>query len=185
MKPLQTPNPSINADDIRPIREAVEIPVPAPETSAWPLVLQVLIAVFVLVAIVLLVLWLRRRIAANRVPNLRKKSLKQLDAIRSLMKPETSREYAIEVSNILRHFIEERFHLPSTRQTSEEFLRELTTNGNEDLGVYQNALSNFFRQCDLGKFAAQSLSEEDMRVLESSARDVIESECQPSTPKTQ
>ncbi len=177
----QIPNPAPSgAEDIRPIRDAVEIPVPPTETSYLPLALQILAGILAAAAVVALILWLRRRAAANRIPNLQKIALKQLEAARSLMTPEHSRDYAIEISNILRNFIEKRFHLPSTRQTTEEFLRDLTTKTPTDLGPYQYALTHFFQQSDIGKFSSHSLTPDEMRALEASARDVIQSESQPS-----
>jgi len=163
-------------EDIRPIRDAVDIPVPQPETSQMPLIVQIIIAILVLAAIIGLVIWLRRRAAANRIPNLRKAATAKLKSIRKLMAPETSREYTIEVSNILREFIEKRFHLPATSQTSEEFLRDLSTKNPVDLGPYKDALVHFFRQCDVGKFSSRPLSHDELKVLESSAQEVIESE---------
>jgi hypothetical protein len=167
------------ADDIRPIRGAVEIP--PPPQSPWPTILAVVGGVLALALLVALAIWLKRRAEARRIPNLRQKAEKALENARKLMTPEHSREYSIAVSDIVRSFIEGVFKLPSTRRTTEEFLAELSAGNIVDLGPYRQTLDRFLHQCDIGKFANQRLNEEELQDLHRAALDVIH--CESQHPK--
>ncbi|MGK5092160.1 hypothetical protein WDW89_09155 [Deltaproteobacteria bacterium TL4] len=60
--------------------------------------------------------------------------------------------FYFQVSNILRHYIENRFLLRAPEQTTEEFLHELK--GTETLAPSQKeVLKQFLRHCDMVKFA--------------------------------
>jgi len=70
--------------------------------------------------------------------------------------------FYIELSAILRHYIEDRFGLRAPEQTTPEFLDAAATSGL--LTVEQQALlSAFLRHCDRVKFARFLPSQEDMR----------------------
>ena len=63
-----------------------------------------------------------------------------------------SRSGSEEISNILRHYIEDRFDLRAPERTTEEFLIELQWS--DDLGEPdKNDLGEFLTHCDLVKFA--------------------------------
>jgi len=173
--------PTTNAtppQDIRPIRDAVQIPVvtPTAETSYLSIALWVIGGLLALAAIIVLVRWLKRRAEANRIPNLQQKALRELEEAKKLISPEQSRDFAIAVSDTLRRFIEGRFNLPSTRQTTPEFLEHLSKNTTLDLGPYSNALTQFFTQCDFGKFSGSSITTDQMNALHKAALDVVQVE---------
>jgi len=170
--------PTNQAEDIRPIREAVSIHIPTPEaeTSHLPLILWVLGGVAAIAALIALAIWLKRRAEAKRIPNLKQKAIQHLTDSQKLMTPEHSREFAIAVSNILRQFIEARFKLPSTRRTTPEFLQHISQDKNLSLGVYRKNLDHFFNKCDLGKFSGHTFSAKEMTTLHQAALDVIQSE---------
>ena len=66
----------------------------------------------------------------------------------------------MQVSDVLRVYLEERFGLRAPERTTEEFLRDLE--GGEALARGHRAeLERFLSQCDLVKFAAARPTEHD------------------------
>lgn len=171
--------PPTSTDDIRPIRDLVTIPVQQTEPSYLPIVLWTILGFVALAVITALLVWLKRRSDAKRIPNLQQKALQQLTDSQSLITPGQSRAFSIAVSDILRGFIEARFYLPSTRRTTEEFLTDLSHESHIDLEIYQDSLNEFFHQCDHGKFSGDSLSSDEMRKLSDAVRDVVQAESNP------
>jgi hypothetical protein len=159
------------AEDIRGIQGPVEIPVP-PDWSPWGLVG---LGVLALATAVWVIVRLMRRRAAARVLTARDRALAALEEARRLMDPVASRDYAYAVSDALREFIEVRFRLPSTRQTTEEFLRTIAERGSA-LGPYRATLLEFLGLCDLGKFGKWALDEGSMEAMQGSALAVIKAE---------
>jgi hypothetical protein len=158
-------------EDIRGIRGPVAIPV-APDWRPW---VWGGLGVLVLgVAIVLIVRGLKRR-ADARVLTARERALASLEEARGVMSPEASREFAYAVSDALRGFIEVRFRLPSTRQTTEEFLRTVAARCT-GLGPYRETLVEFMGLCDLGMFGKWELDEGSMEAMHASALALINAE---------
>ena len=83
---------------------------------------------------------------------------------------ETAREFSIEVSEIVRSYIEARFHVRVAHQTTEEFLHELLEPSDALLAGHQELLAEFLHHCDLAKFARWILSREEMEAMHASAR---------------
>jgi hypothetical protein len=83
------------------------------------------------------------------------------------------------VSGIVRGYIEQRFKMTATRQTTEEFLRNLFESSNTSIVRYQVLLGEFLNQCDLVKFAAMSLTLLDMETLHQSARAFVLATAEP------
>ena len=125
-----------------------------PLPAWWPVVLGAL-AVLVLVAGWLW--WLRRPRSAPVMPVEVPvpAHVKALRALSQLTEPVTESEiepFYVDVSQILRVYLEERFGLHAPTRSTEEFLVELEAG--ESLGLeHRQSLSNFLRQCDLVKFA--------------------------------
>jgi hypothetical protein len=69
-------------------------------------------------------------------------------------------EYYVKLTNIVRVYIEEQFHLHATEQTTEEFLHEASSHHSFDEEMRQQ-LSEFLGYADLVKFARYSASKED------------------------
>ena len=64
--------------------------------------------------------------------------------------------FHLRISDILRHYIENRFGLKAPERTTEEFLLELSrakSSENALLGSHKTLLTDFLTQCDLVKFA--------------------------------
>ena len=97
-------------------------------------------------------------------------ALKRLEEIRALMQPENAREFSIAVSDVVRRYVELRFDITATHRTTEEFLRDLLASPNADLARHRALLAEFLSQCDLVKFAGESLTPGNMESLHGSAR---------------
>jgi Domain of unknown function (DUF4381) len=132
----------------------------------WPL----LLGGAVLLALGVYGLWRWRRSRAARVLSPYEIALQRLEEIAALMLPARAREFSIAVSDIVRLYIEQRFNVTATRRTTEEFLRDLLDSSDAALGRHQGLLGEFLHQCDFVKFAALSLTQQNMETLRQSAR---------------
>jgi hypothetical protein len=150
------------AEDIRDIRGPIYV------LPGW--VLLALIGGAVLVALGLYGLWRARRNRSARVLLPHELALQRLEEIGALMQPARAREFSIAASDIVRLYIEQRFCVTATRRTTEEFLRDLLGSSDAALARHQGLLGEFLHQCDIVKFAAQSLTLQNMESLRQSAR---------------
>ncbi len=140
------------ADDIREVKGPVNLP---PNL----LFVYLFLILFIIVSIILFIRFFldkRKRglsmdsktksyyeIAYERLENLRKQNLPALGKIK---------EYYIELSDIVRRYIEDRFLLRAPEMTTQEFLFSLKTS--PDLKAeYQELLTTFLTSCDMVKFA--------------------------------
>jgi hypothetical protein len=159
------------AADIRDIRG------PKPISGSWLPAALVALVVAIVVVLSAYALWRRQRRGAHaRVLSLSEIALQRLDEIRSLMKPDSAREFGIAASEVIRHYIEKRFGVVATLRTTEEFLQALLQTSNEALARHRGLLAQFLQQCDFVKFAGASLAIGDMEsLLQSGRRFVLES----------
>lgn len=123
----------------------------APPPWVW-----VLLAVVIVGGIALLI---RRRNAVRRAAqgaqvaeHAHEDALAELEKARALMSPENSRPYGIEVSGIVRRYIERRFSIVAPRRSTEEFLTEAATSAKLE-PAHRQLLANFLGCCDFLKFA--------------------------------
>lgn len=97
----------------------------------------------------------------------------QLLVQKDLIKAGKIKEFYEGVSDILRHYIEDRFELKAPERTTEEFLFEI-----RDAGVLseadRKALAEFLTHCDLVKFAKHSPTNEKIQHTFDLAKNVIE-----------
>lgn len=102
------------------------------------------------------------------------KALRQLQDLREQGEELEAEAFTVEVSRILRLYLEEALALPAPEQTSEEFLQQLRTQTwlTPEL---QKDLEDFMRLADLVKFARQSLDVGQRSRLLDSAIQVVES----------
>jgi hypothetical protein len=122
----------------------------------------------VLLALVLLGVitwWVRcrwRRPKPQQSP--RERTLEQLDRIGREIETLSPYQFSIRLSDILRRYVTDQYHLPVTRQTSVEFLSALTQASpfSED---EKSLLEDFLNRCDLIKFARYDATMEDSRLL--------------------
>lgn len=83
------------------------------------------------------------------------------------------KEFYVRISDILRHYIENRFRLRAPERTTEEFLLELS-GSNELDNKHKELLRDFLRQCDLVKFARYRPETKEVRGAFAAARRFIE-----------
>ena len=150
------------AEDIRDIRG------PRYLLPEW--LLPALIGGAVLLGLGIYGLWRGRRNRAARILLPYEIALQRLEDIGALMQPARAREFSIAASDIVRLYIEQRFSVTATRRTTEEFLRDLLASADAALAQHQGLLGEFLHQCDIVKFAAQSLTMQHMESLRQSAR---------------
>jgi hypothetical protein len=158
------------ADDIRDIRGPKAVP-------STPWVMPALLAGVIILALYAYVV--RRRHPRPRVPprrrnlTLSEQTLERLEQTRPLMRPATAREFGIAASEVIRSYIEKRFEVSATQQTSEEFLQTLLQSSNDVLTRHRALLAQFLQQCDFVKFAGTSLAAADLESLFQSARGFV------------
>ncbi|MCX6349798.1 MAG: hypothetical protein NTV79_09940 [Candidatus Aureabacteria bacterium] len=152
LKVLSSISPSETPKDIREIKPPRELPV-----SYLIPVLIVLGALAVLAAGVVLVRFLRRPKAETPPPPARPAheiAYEELRRIKAEDLPARGlvQEFYVRVSNVVRHYLENRFALHSPERTTEEFLTEMATTDALSL-KHQELVGDFLAHCDLVKFA--------------------------------
>jgi hypothetical protein len=100
-------------------------------------------------------------------------ALQRLEEARRLMDPEHAREYCFAVSNIIRRYVEERFHVRAPKLTTEEFLRDLVEVRDTMLGPQRALLGEFLEYCDLAKFAGWRYSMPDLETMHATSRSFV------------
>ena len=118
--------------------------------------------------------WIWRRAQRPKpVPSARDRALLSLQRISREMETLNPYQFSIRVSDILRRYVMEQYHLPVTHQTSVEFLAALakTSPFSED---EKSLLEDFLNRCDLIKFARYDATVEDSRLLLEEAMRFVE-----------
>jgi hypothetical protein len=138
-------------------------------------------------AIVLLLLllsgwmWLRRRLRRDFALPPEAWALRELARIQL---PDESTEKGVEffytrLSDVLRRYLELRYHFPAPEQTTAEFL-ELMRRSPQLQPEQQAVLRDFLERCDLVKFARAQPSAEDGRTTGEMARAFVKQTADPS-----
>jgi len=111
-------------------------------------------------------------------------ALERLEAARELMTPDTVREYAFTVSEIIRVYIEQSFGEKAARRTTEEFLSDLLQQTGTPLAQHRALLEDFLNHCDLMKYARWGASVREMESMQESARVfILDTRPQPEPAK--
>ena len=178
--PTSSTDPSLELRDIKP---TIEIPEPA----GWPL-WATLTLIGLATAFALFGWWQwRRRNRANIQQDPMDIALGELEMTRGMISEASAEAYAMAVSDVLRRDIERRFQIAAVRQTTEEFLQQLTASRSEsDTGIshaHRNALRDFLNECDLVKFARGQLDHAQRERLHDVARAFIQTIARPSNPE--
>jgi len=148
--------------------------------SVGQLWLMILLAILCTAAAVLIVrfLWKRRKktasqqaLAAVRSPL--EIALGRLEQLKSSGETLEADPYTVEVSDIVRDYLESCLNVPAKEQTSEEFLLSLQAMG-ELPPVLKEHMPEFLNQCDWVKFARQSLGIEQRHNLLKTAETVVD-----------
>lgn len=126
--------------------------------------------------------WKQRSVDRMKLPF--EIALERLEEARALLHPGTAREFSFAVSEVVRDYIEERFHVRAARRTTEEFLHDLAQPSDTVLGGHRDLLADFLHHCDLAKFARWILSEEEMETMLQSARNFVTETARPAPAPT-
>ncbi len=98
-----------------------------------------------------------------------------LNALKAKSLPQSGKikEYYSELSDIIRHYLENRFDLRAPEMTTEEFLYSLR--GSNDLtGSHKNLLKQFLNHCDLVKFARYGPTQDEIDDSFSAAEKLVD-----------
>jgi hypothetical protein len=138
-----------------------------------------LAALAVIIIIILVFKFLKKRKTPEQIITpLRPAHETALEALRDLMnkdylKAGKVREYYFELSDIVRHYVENRFKLRATEMTTEEFLIMLQNSNTLNFNQ-KNILKDFLSYCDLVKFAKYLPDEKESAESYESAKSFIE-----------
>lgn len=130
----------------------------------------VALAMLAVVAVVVWFFFFRKR--ATRATTATERALKRLDALRDGVEQADAYPFSIEVSEVVRRYIEESQGLTATRQTTREFLDAIHTRSfysAEEVAV----LSEFLELADVIKFARVTAGVDECRSLLGSAEKLI------------
>lgn len=172
-----TPAPTNIIDDLRLLHEPHPLPL-------W---VWFLIALVILIAIRLFQAWMawKARRAADfyaRAEEAYEDALEELEKIHQRMGAEPCRLYAIEVSTVVRRYIERRFNIHAPTRTTEEFLQEARTSPLLS-EKYQNQLGHFLKCCDFLKFAKGVADRDELEMLHQAAVIFVAETRLPPKPK--
>jgi hypothetical protein len=167
----------IDLGRLRDITGIEKLPPPPPERPPllWPWISLVFLAGFGLIG------WKlarRRKLEKSSLPP-REWALAELEKIEkmSLFSSGESEEFHTLISNVIRGYLELRFQVPASQQTTPEFLKAISESNFLDQPG-QLLLRSFLERCDLAKFARVRFSSQECRTSAQMARDLV---CQ-STP---
>lgn len=141
-------------------------PVELPDATAMLVWFGVGLAV-VLIFGLLLFFWRRQKKGENQ-PDSHELALAELSRLRSMMNAEQALIYAEQLSELLRRYIEARFQIHSTRQTTREFFAGLSSNSQtlRSMEAYHDRLKECLEQCDMAKFAHCIPDQQGMEAME-------------------
>lgn len=92
------------------------------------------------------------------------------------------RQFSFAVSEIVRQYVEEAFHVRAAHRTTEELLADLMLDRGP-VALHRTALGEFLRYCDLAKFAGWSLSPADRTAMLASAETFVRATAAPASPE--
>lgn len=149
-------------------------PIPLAEPVSYLLIAGLLA---VLVLLFMFLIWFfkyRKRPTPPPVPPW-EKARQELLAAKQFLNPKESIIYLEKVSVILRRYIESRFEIKSTKQTTREFLTSLEfCTENEVLQAHKDKLHNCLQKADMAKFARHSVKQSELEVIQGSLIDFVD-----------
>ena len=174
-EPLRIPFPEVSIqvrsmlpDDAEVDPRAMKPPMEWPSALPRRLLPALLAVALIAVLVGLFCGWFmgRRRVALAPPPPIdpHAQALASLQALadRKLIEKGEAEPFYIELSAIVRHFIERRFGLKAPELTTEEFIREATDSG-QLRPAHQDLVRQFLEQSDMVKFARFQPEPADMR----------------------
>jgi uncharacterized iron-regulated membrane protein len=147
----------------------------APAAGGWSPLMFVLLA-FSLLAITGIgyILWKRKKSGVEPPPPpAHETALAALRQLQALLTADNYLEFIMEVSRILRVYIQDRYGLRAPHRSTEEFLMEASESP-ELSPADQQLLGEFLRQCDMVKFARRHVALARMQELFETAQRFVE-----------
>ena len=161
------PAPDAAPDPLAGLRGiAPPVDVPWPPWVWWVIGMG---AVVVLALLVWLVVWLVNRKPSAPPPTPRQIALRALDELRAHVRELDPYAFSVRVSDVLRTYVGAQFSLPTTSQTSPEFLASIADSPRFS-SVDKQLLATFLERCDMLKFARiEAHAEENGELLGAAA----------------
>lgn len=176
-QPMSTTGASATSEDIRDIRG------PKPIASLWLVPLMAITGLLIAGGGYATWRWNKRRQRLlSKLPS--DIALERLEKARALMRPAGGREFSIEVSSIVREYIETRFQVMAAHLTTHEFMHELLESSLSTLATHRDLLAEFLQSCDLAKFGGWNLQPENMEMMLQGARRFVVESAQSNVPGT-
>ena len=153
--PAASPTPAIH--DIRPPLDVFPYPM-------WMVALAGALALAALALVVTGIVIAARRRPLTPPPTARELALKRLREAAAEVAATAPYTFSIRVSDILRGYVSEQYHLQAREQTSPEFLA-VAARSPHFTGADKTLLAEFLERCDLIKFAHIHATAEDSGAL--------------------
>lgn len=158
-------------DDIRPLKDIVDISGGFPIAQALILILAALaIAAFI---------YFRKRKKRKEEPALSPRLAEEIarDALKALKEMRLTekgliKEYYIRLSDIIRAYIENRYRISAMDRTTWELFQEMKSNRIERLHV--DRISDFLEECDMVKFAKYTPGQKEIEEVYKKAEEIID-----------
>ncbi len=132
--------------------------------------------VVLLLIVIGFIIWFKRKKQVTspvieKTESLQERSLRLLNELdqEQLWQQERVKEYYSRLSEILRHYIEQRFQTPAMELTTQELLK--SAKKHKELSAYRSTLKPILQAADLAKFAkARAIAQEHIDVMEQSKK---------------
>jgi hypothetical protein len=155
-------DPANGLDDIKPLATG--------SSGFW---VVILLAILLLLAIAGYFLWPDSKPKPVRPPLPKELANSELEALKKKIETAPGYDFSIDISNILRRFIEQQFGIHASRQTTIEFLREMTRTSRIKL-PFQERIRNFLMTCDPIKFGRADSDSQTSSKLYDQARSFVQ-----------
>lgn len=167
---LQQPQPAGQPLEIRDIYGPLEL-----EEQTGILLYGGIIILLLLLAVAVFLLLKRKKQSTTPPTPPWEKALSEIIEARKLLTPDRALLYMNQASLILRNYVESRFSIKSTRQTTREFLSTLGSSSTDpSLRNCRTELQTCLEQCDMAKFAHQIPLQENMELMEGAIISFVE-----------
>jgi hypothetical protein len=127
-----------------------------------------LLALALVALLIGLFLWFKP-LRALRTKSAYDLALERLEQARALLDENHPEPYAVSISETIRSYLSQRFHTPSTRQTTEEFLQQMVRDPASPLAGHRELLREFLESCDLVKFAHYQPTRDELEQVQQRA----------------
>ncbi len=140
-------------DELKPPLGELELPTPSSARTKWVLIAVALTSIATVIALLLFASRLRTQILKRNAYEIAKQKLDRLLEDRNSASPTLSIEqFYVEISALVRQYLENRFEVRAPELTTDEFL-QLASAESELSNEHQQLLGEFLSQADLVKFS--------------------------------